>query len=332
MEKRPLVSICIPTYNRGYILREILEKYVQDIEFNDDVEIVISDNCSTDDTETICKSYAKRYNNVKYYRNTKNVEDANFYIVLDKANGQYLKLLNDWAFCVGENLYFVKEKLRENMKERRTVFFTNHHIFTKKNAEKFDCKDLDEYVQIVSTYVTSNNIFGCWREQWLQVKDKSKYTALKLQQVDWTYQILLNSKGCLIYNKRLLSTSKTQRTILQGYNWFQVHIDNYYTIMMPYVNSGKIAQKTMLKDKHYLLKHFRVEMCYVYFYNFNKRWRFDTTGTTKILKKYYAGDSYLFSYFLSLPFYYLYFVLKYFFKYLIQWDSNKEYYKSIMDK
>ena len=42
--KQPLLSICIPTYNRGDILKENLNYILKLPEFDDSIEIVISDN------------------------------------------------------------------------------------------------------------------------------------------------------------------------------------------------------------------------------------------------------------------------------------------------
>lgn len=47
-EKKPLLSICIPTYNRAEYLEKSLESIIRQSEFHsDDVDVVISDNCST---------------------------------------------------------------------------------------------------------------------------------------------------------------------------------------------------------------------------------------------------------------------------------------------
>lgn len=316
MEKRILLSICIPTYNRGYILKEILDKYVKNKEFDDEVEIIISDNCSSDDTETICRKYSKQHLNIHYYRNNENVNDANFYIVLDHGKGYYLKLLNDWSYYDEGSLRYVKEVIRENVDNQESIFFTDKLLFTKRGkGEVIYCNTLDEYVQTVSTFVTSNNVFGVWRKQWEKIEERGKYTNLKLQQEDWSYQLAVN--GSIIYNKKLLKVSKIKRKLLGGYNWFDIHLDNYYKIMMPYVNRGLICDKTLMKDKHYLLEHFKAEMCYTYFYNFTKRWRFETKGTSKLIRKYYSGDPYLLYYFLKLPLYYPYLFVKYLVKSLL---------------
>lgn len=72
--KQPILSICIPTWNRWYSLQYTLKSIIDQDEFKSwEVEIVISDNASTDDTEGNVKNYAKRYKNIKYYRNNENI-------------------------------------------------------------------------------------------------------------------------------------------------------------------------------------------------------------------------------------------------------------------
>ena len=90
-----LLSLCIPTYNRVETLTVMLERVVHDPDFDEEVEIVISDNCSTDDTEAQMRRMASEYPNIKYYRNSENVQDRNFYLALSRGKGRYLKLLND---------------------------------------------------------------------------------------------------------------------------------------------------------------------------------------------------------------------------------------------
>lgn len=52
--KRPLLSICIPTYNRAEILDKTLFLLFSNPDFNvDEIEVVVSDNCSTDHTKQL---------------------------------------------------------------------------------------------------------------------------------------------------------------------------------------------------------------------------------------------------------------------------------------
>jgi len=54
--KQPLLSICIPTYNRAEYLEEAIYNIVTDDAFCDKVEIIISDNASTDNTKQVEKN------------------------------------------------------------------------------------------------------------------------------------------------------------------------------------------------------------------------------------------------------------------------------------
>lgn len=93
--KQPLLSICIPTYNRAEYLEEAIYNIVTDDAFCDKVEIIISDNASTDNTKQVGEKFANRYSNVHYYRNIENIRDKNFILALQRAKGKYVRLFND---------------------------------------------------------------------------------------------------------------------------------------------------------------------------------------------------------------------------------------------
>ena len=46
--KQPLLSLCIPIYNRLEYLKRMLERFLEDkILFEETIDLLISDNCST---------------------------------------------------------------------------------------------------------------------------------------------------------------------------------------------------------------------------------------------------------------------------------------------
>jgi Glycosyl transferase family 2 len=83
-----LVSIGVPVYNGAQYLRGALEALVtQDYE---NLEVIISDNGSEDDTELICREYAARDQRVRYYRAETNQGPFwNFVYVYELARGEY---------------------------------------------------------------------------------------------------------------------------------------------------------------------------------------------------------------------------------------------------
>ena len=79
-------------------LRRSLDSLVQSDYPN--LEILISDNASTDDTSVICREFAAHYPHVKYSRSKVNIGIVkNFQKVLDKANGRYFVWVadDDWV-------------------------------------------------------------------------------------------------------------------------------------------------------------------------------------------------------------------------------------------
>ena len=71
MTKLPLVSIIIPTFNRQSFIAESIDSSLDQDYGN--IEIIITDNASSDDTVKIVKEYVKRDSRVKLFCQKKNL-------------------------------------------------------------------------------------------------------------------------------------------------------------------------------------------------------------------------------------------------------------------
>ena len=95
----PFLSICIPTFNRSPYLCKTLDAIVSEPSFQetDEIEIVVSDNASTDDTPSLMSRFCSAYpGKIQYLRLTEPIDSHfNFQNALDHGRGEYLKLLND---------------------------------------------------------------------------------------------------------------------------------------------------------------------------------------------------------------------------------------------
>jgi glycosyltransferase involved in cell wall biosynthesis len=87
----PLVSICIPVYNaEPYILKTLSSALNQTYK---NLEIIIFDNCSTDKTAEIIRTF--KDSRITYYLNDKNYGAfINFQKCVEAGNGEFIKLLN----------------------------------------------------------------------------------------------------------------------------------------------------------------------------------------------------------------------------------------------
>jgi len=110
---QPLLSICIPTYNRAGLLRVCLDSIFfqfKDEGLKDLIEVVVSDNASPDSTEALVLEYQKTFPQLKYFRNPENIGgDLNLANSVVKASGKYAWYLgDDDALVLGALKYIVK--------------------------------------------------------------------------------------------------------------------------------------------------------------------------------------------------------------------------------
>lgn len=105
----PFLSIIIPTYNRCEILLENLKGLLQ--YQNDDIEIVIHDDNSTEPIENAIKELGD--NRIAYYKNKTNLGIDNFFYSLKAGKGTYLWITSYRDTIKPENIRYVKEILYE---------------------------------------------------------------------------------------------------------------------------------------------------------------------------------------------------------------------------
>ena len=66
-----LFSVVIPVYNSENFIQDTLESILN--QKCNEIEIVLIDDLSTDNTKVICQKYKKKYDNIKFLRNSKNL-------------------------------------------------------------------------------------------------------------------------------------------------------------------------------------------------------------------------------------------------------------------
>ncbi len=100
----PKVSVCIDSFNYGRFLPEAIESVLG--QSFQDFEVIISDDCSTDDSFAIAQRYAERDDRIRAMQNAHNlgmVKNRNAGLAL--ARGEYVKTLHaDDFLCSPEAL------------------------------------------------------------------------------------------------------------------------------------------------------------------------------------------------------------------------------------
>ena len=260
-KEKPLLSICIPTYNRSKYLKKSMDSIVTQDEFlNGAVEIVVSDNASTDDTRKVVESYLKKYENVHYFRNEENIRDRNFPTVLGKAQGKLRRLCNDTLVFRPNSLKTMCSVVNEFKNSQPFVFWANGSAKSKQEIENVH---FNEFVEKVSYWMTSIACFSIWDIESEKVSTDFDGCQLLLWQVKKGLEISSKKDNILIVNTKLTDSQIVEKKNM-SYGLFQVFYKNYFSILEPYFESGKLNGK----EKKYLEKH----LLFGYFTNLVALW------------------------------------------------------------
>jgi len=249
-----LLSICIPTYNRAEYLKITLNSIVSQKMFfeNDIVEIIVSDNCSSDNTKEVVDVFVKTFGNkIRYYRNNENIKDANFETVLSYGKGQFLKLNNDTLAHRNNTLDIIIDSIEKNIVKRNILFFSNGVL---NYNDTIILNDLNSFVKTVSYYSTWIGGFGIWKDDFDLIDEFSRNSNLQLVQVDVLLRII--SKGSCVFVNDFVMFDSHNPSNKGGYNIFEVFIQNYLNLLYQHIGEDQIEMTTYKAEKKKLLNEF----------------------------------------------------------------------------
>ena len=108
MHNTPLLSIIIPNYNNAGYLKDCIESILK--QTYTDYEIIISDDCSDDNSVELIREYEKNYLNIKALNNRKNIGvSKNRHNAILNASGKYITTLDS------DDVYLDPQKLEKEM-------------------------------------------------------------------------------------------------------------------------------------------------------------------------------------------------------------------------
>jgi len=114
MENAPLISIALCTYNGDKFLAEQLDTLVN--QTYREIEIVVVDDCSTDDTYTILENYASRYPQFKIHKNEENLGfTGNFEKAIKLCEGELIALCDQDDLWHPQKIELQAEALKDNI-------------------------------------------------------------------------------------------------------------------------------------------------------------------------------------------------------------------------
>ena len=144
----PLLSIAIPTYNRANVLTLCLDTILAQADpFGEEIEVLISNNASTDQTAAIIQDYVKHYPRLKQRSNPENLGlDYNIRTCFQVASGKYVWVFSDDDMLLPNALNRLMPLLRS--RDFGLITMTPSFYTHSINTDLFDCDSFawDEYI------------------------------------------------------------------------------------------------------------------------------------------------------------------------------------------
>ncbi|MBN1073450.1 glycosyltransferase [Clostridium botulinum] len=280
-KKQPLISICIPTFNRAMELEKCLHSIFKQIGNDGLFEILISNNNSEDNTEEIVKKYELLYDNITYNKNIDNIGgDNNIALVTKKAKGKYIMLHGDDDYFKDDTIYKLLNIINNN--QEKSLFFINVLSCDNKVEE---CNGINEFLKkssINSGFISS---IIMKRQEYEKVKEPFKFIDSGFNQIYLQYMILLKNPKCLIVNSPIFIYEGNKP---QGYNFGKVFIKNYLDILN-YIKDYGLNEEVIKEEK---LKIIQTTILPWYKNIIENKIDIDISGFYQYFYEYYKEESY----------------------------------------
>lgn len=280
--KQPLLTISIPTYNRSSFLEQNLKQLSKVADgLWDEIELIVSDNASTDNTQDVVEKAILRGVPVKYVRNTENIgSDLNIAQAFNLATGKYVVIMGDDDLFVEGALSILLDHLRKS--DYGVVCLKPFGFDSDPNAEypgfigeiKVFSSPADflvsigQFITFISVCILNKSL--------LPDVDARQFVGGHLVQVHLVLSAALAAHKNLHFDKYLIAGKRNNSG---GYDFSKVFVENLGVILDSYLDERtvhKIENKLIFSYFPYYVLRKRFENTTnleTMLFNFNSRFK-----------------------------------------------------------
>ena len=202
---KPILSICIATYNRADYIGETLESIIPQL--TEEVEVVIVDGASTDSTGSVVKRYAEACNQIRYILlPSKGGVDQDYCVAVEHARGEMCWLFPDDDLLKPSAIKTVLDEVQkgysliivnsEVMNGDFSKILAEMHLQIKSN-EVFAESELEQLFRRIVPYISFIGCVVINRDLWLK-REKERYYGTEFIHVGVIFQAPLPGPTLLI--------------------------------------------------------------------------------------------------------------------------------------
>ncbi len=171
-----ILSIIIPAYNTELYINRCLDSLIYNTKILDDIEIIVVDDGSCDDTVRNVQYYCKKYpKTIKLIQKENGGHGSTINVGIKKATGEYLRVVDsdDWV-----NIVDFQEYIKRLKKETADIVITNYEqdILYKEKETKFVFsnkeKNTIKSIKVAEKMINDENFFFRFSMHSMTVKTK----------------------------------------------------------------------------------------------------------------------------------------------------------------
>ncbi len=198
MTPQPLISVCIPVYNGEIHVSETIQSVLGQTYPN--IEVLVQDNASTDNTWRILQSLAKKDSRLFIERNDQNYGMAgNWNIAINRARGEYVMLLSADDLLMPE---FIEKCMRKFAAEEIDAVATNHYYLRggiiSKRKKLVKAKTYQAHCHVILLFNPFSINFTLFRKALIDQVRNNKSVFRSLYTCDYDLNIRLSMAGARI--------------------------------------------------------------------------------------------------------------------------------------
>lgn len=242
-EKRVLLTIAIPTFNRASYLELCLKQILKQIPmYEQKIEVLVSNNASTDNTESVVSSFRRCDFDIRYIRNERNIgAEANVIQCFDLARGDYVWVFGDDDILLDgalDKIFKVLENGQYGLIYLKSYSFDLDFVNQRPPLQEVSIdvyNNRDYFIKRVNYLLTfiSSNI--CNKKLIRDEVNIHACVGTNLPQLSWVFLALIKATNHVVINEYLVAAKSNNSG---GYELCRVFGANFNDIMLKFLECG----------------------------------------------------------------------------------------------
>ncbi len=253
------ISILTPTYNRGNLLKNLYESLIENSKYEIEIEWLIMDDGSADDTENKVKEFIQENKlSIKYYKQTNQGKMNAINNLIPNVTGEYIIECDSDDYFTNDAFKIIKEEIEKNKNEEDiyALCFLKHNQNGKNIGKEFKNRKttmFDLYFKEgedgEKAIVFKTDIRKKYKYE-LEKNEKFITEARMYHKMDLKYKMLCINKPIMVCEYKEDGYTKN---IIEQFKKYPYGYYEYFKEIFEHDMKGVLWNKRLYVIKHYIL-------------------------------------------------------------------------------